>query len=90
MEITIDLCTYSTNPDGKRLLRTLVMSYHTVTVTNKDEARTYAKGVVCGLSLKWTKPAVRIFYEDGTTEDITNCENHKNITICQTDSTPAK
>ena len=70
MLITIDLCTYTTNPSGAKMLTTRYSNWDTIKVASKKEARTFAKGVICGLSYKWTKAAVRVNFEDGTTEEI--------------------
>ena len=71
MHITIDLCTYTTNPSGAKMLSTRFSNWEDRDVADKKEARIFAQGVVCALGYVWRKAAVRINFEDGTTEEIT-------------------
>ena len=75
--VTFDLCTYSTNKRGDKMLSTKFSSYDTLFFSTLRDARLFGNGIVLGLSFKYKKAAVRmhIVPNDGsssTIEELTN------------------
>ena len=70
IEATLDLCTWSYNKSGIRMLKTRYSNYQTVRARYKSQIQTYAKGMAYGLSYKYKNAAVRINYTGGGTEEV--------------------
>lgn len=68
MKATINLCTYTTNQKGGKLLSTRYSMWDEQEFNTIEEARAFGHGVVCGLRYKWQKAACAIRFEDGHEE----------------------
>jgi hypothetical protein len=76
IRVTFDLCTYTVNKKGVKMLTTRYSSYDTLFFNDKRDARIFANGLVAGLAFKYKNAAVRlniVSTESGTssTEEIT-------------------
>ena len=73
VEARLDLCTYTKNKSGIRMLATRYSGWQRIEASSKAYVQTYAKGMAYGLAYKYRNAAVRINYSDGTTEEVFDC-----------------
>lgn len=68
----IHLCVAKTNAKGGKALTTKWSNWDAVEFKDKEEARSFGRGCLCGLRMKWHNAAVAMDFNDGTTEYFTN------------------
>lgn len=70
MVVNIDYCDYTVNKNGTKMLQTRYSNAMREEFSTIEEARLFCQGVVGGLYVRYSKPAVRMKIVGGTVEEI--------------------
>ena len=71
MKVNIDVCTYTVNVNGVRMVETRYSQFDQIEVKDKYELEMFVKGFVCALRYKYSRPAVRLNIIGGETIEYT-------------------